>query len=109
VDHHEISVSRRIWLLAGSLLGPSTSKPAPGVTRVQLGAVTATTLSGGHFARPLDANSVCNATLTEVQHALREAALPTDLVDVPFPLMVDVGGQVVFPNAKIYAPTTEWE
>lgn len=83
-------------LLAACATAPSVSNPAAGVTRVQLGAVTAITLSDGSFTRPLDANFVRNAPLVEVQQALREAGLPTDRVEVPFmPLLVDVGGQRV--------------
>jgi glyoxylase-like metal-dependent hydrolase (beta-lactamase superfamily II) len=99
--------SRRSWLLTGVGLGlaawlaacataPSVSTPAAGVSRVSLGAVTATTISDGSFARPLDANFVRNAPLADVQQALRDAGLPTDRVDIPFtPLLVEVGGQRV--------------
>lgn len=98
---------RRSWLLAvvglglaalmsACATGPSVSTPAAGVARVGLGAVTAMTISDGSFSRPLDANFVRNAPLTDVQQALRDAGLPTDRVDVPFtPLLVDVGGQRV--------------
>jgi glyoxylase-like metal-dependent hydrolase (beta-lactamase superfamily II) len=96
---------RRSWMLATAGVGlaflmsacataPSATSPVAGVTRVNLGAVTATTLSDGTFARPLDANFVRNAPLADVQQALREAGLPTDKLDVPYvPLMVEVGGQ----------------
>lgn len=99
--------SRRAWrsavlglgmvaLLAACATGPSVSTPAAGVARVDLGAVTATTISDGSFSRPLDANFVRNAPLADVQQALRDASLPTDRVEVPFtPLLVDVGGQRV--------------
>lgn len=98
---------RRSWLLAvvglglaalmsACATGPSVSTPAAGVARVGLGVVTAMTISDGSFSRPLDANFVRNAPLTDVQQALRDAGLPTDRVDVPFtPLLVDVGGQRV--------------
>ena len=103
--------SRRSWLMAGAGLGlsallsacataPSVSTPAAGVTRVNLGAVTATTIADGSFSRPLDANFVRNASLADVQQALRDAGLPTDRVDVPFmPLVVDVGGERVLFDA----------
>lgn len=83
-------------LLSACAMAPSVSTPAAGVARVNLGAVTAMTISDGSFARPLDSNFVRNAPLGDVQQALREAGLPTDRVDVPFvPLLVDVGGQRV--------------
>lgn len=102
-----ISLSRRSCLRAGAGLGlaallpacatgPSVSKPLPGVARIGLGAVTATTFSDGYFSRPLDASFVRNAPLADVQQALRDAGLPTDRLEVPFvPLMVDAGGQRV--------------
>ncbi len=99
--------SRRSWfaaalglglaaLVSACATGPSVSRPAAGVARIDLGAVTATTISDGAFTRPLDANFVRNAPLADVQQALRDAGLPTDRVEVPFtPLLVDVGGQRV--------------
>ena len=117
-----MTLSRRFFLAAGagaglaSALGgcasssaPRVAAPAAGVTRVGLGSATATTLSDGFFARPLDANFVRNAPLAAVQAALAEAGLPTDKVEVPFnPLLVDVGGQrVLFDvgNGEFGAPT----
>lgn len=102
--------SRRSWLLAGAGLGlvallsgcatapstPTVSSPAPGVTRVNLGAVTATTFTDGYAMRTLDANFVRNAPLADVQKALQDAGLPTDRLQVPYtPVMVEMGGQRV--------------
>lgn len=100
-------LSRRSWLLAGAGLGlaavlsacataPMVSTPVAGVTRVNLGSVTATTISDGVATRTLDANFVRNVPFADVQQALRDANLPTDKLDVPFtPLVVDVGGERV--------------
>ncbi len=92
---------------AGS--GPSARSLAPGVTRVALGSVTATTIHDGVISRPLDANFVRNAPLAAVQEALRSAGLPTDKLEVPYnPLVVDVGSQrVLFDagNGEFGAPT----
>lgn len=84
-------------LVAACAGGPPASTPvAPGVARVSLGTVTAMTLTDGNFVRPLAAGFVRDVPLADVQAALKDAALPTDKVDVPFtPLLVDVGGQRV--------------
>ena len=137
---------------------------ASGVTRVELGGVTMTTVSDGHGSRALDGGFVRNAPLAEVQAALREAGLPEDRLTIPYTvLLADIGSQrvlfdtgngefgaatagkvlenmakagidpasvtavvishfhgdhinglrnkagaLVFPKAKIYVPTTEW-
>lgn len=157
--------------LAGGVLGgcattsaPTAKTMAPGVTGVDLGGVTVTMLSDGAAIRPLDANFVRNASLSDVQADLRAAGRPTDKLDVPFTAIVanigsqrvlfDAGngefgaatagklvenmnkagidpksitavvishfhgdhinglrnkaGEIVFPNAKIYVPTPEW-
>lgn len=120
--------SRRLFLARGASLGaavaasgvagcalpfggPGVAAPAAGVTRVSLGAVTATTVSDGFAARPLaDPEFVRNVPVATVRAALAEAGLPTDRVDVPFnPLIVDVGGQrVLFDvgNGEFGAPTS---
>ena len=117
-----MGLSRRGFLFSGASLGlaaaglsgcatggPRVSTLAPGVTRVQLGSVTATTITDGFFARPLDANFVRNAPLAAVQEALRSAGLPTDRVEVPFnPLLVESGAnKVLFDvgNGEFGAPT----
>jgi ribonuclease BN (tRNA processing enzyme) len=51
-------------------------------------------LSDGYGTRPLDANFVRNAPLTDVQAALRDTGLPTDRLNIPYTaLAVDVGPQ----------------
>lgn len=90
--------------------GPRVTVAAPGVTRVSLGSVTATTLTDGFANRPLEAGFVRNAPLSAVQAALAEAGLPTDRVEVPFtPLLVESGSQrVLFDvgNGEFGAPTS---
>ena len=92
------------WL-AGPLAGCASSPlrataVAPGVTRVNLGAVTVTSIADGSFSRALDAGFVKNAPLEQVQAALREAGLPTDKVDIPFnPLLVESGSQRILIDA----------
>jgi glyoxylase-like metal-dependent hydrolase (beta-lactamase superfamily II) len=119
-----MSLSRRSFLTAGATVGaawagaglsgcatsgPQVAAPAAGVLRVNLGAVTATTLHDGFVRRPLDANFVRNAPLAAVQAALAEAGLPTDALNVPYnPLLVSIGSQrVLFDagNGEFGAPT----
>ena len=119
-----MSFSRRGFLSVGASLGgalalgglagcassaPRVSAPAPGVTRVSLGSMTATTFSDGFVSRPLDANFVRNAPLAAVQQALRDAGLPTDRLEVPYnPLLIESGAQKVLfdaGNGEFGAPT----
>ncbi|MBK9363419.1 MAG: MBL fold metallo-hydrolase [Rubrivivax sp.] len=58
--------------------------PAAGVLRVQLGSMTATTVSDGIIQRPLAEGFVRNAPLAAVQQALKDAGLPTDQLTVPY-------------------------
>lgn len=110
-----MSMTRRQFLFTGAAIGTTwlggslagcagmssrVTTMAPGITRVDLGAVAVTMLSDGTFSRPLDAGFVRNAPLAEVQAALAAAGLPADRVEVPFtPLVVDVGGQRVLFDA----------
>ena len=106
-----MQLSRRGFLIAGAAFGaswvvgglggcasaaPRASRVAPGVTRLELGAVRVTMLSDGYAIRPLDANFVRNASLAEVQAALSDAGLPTDKLTIPYTIpYVEVGGQRV--------------
>ena len=89
-----------VWML-GLLSGcaspaPKMASVANGVKRVDLGSVTITMVSDGHGSRALDANFVRNATLAEVQMALREAGLPEDRLMIPYAvLLADIGSQRV--------------
>ena len=121
-----MSLSRRFFLAAGasaagaSLYGcsglaltssaPVVSTLAPGVARVRFGNATITSLPDGFVDRPLVEGFVRNATLPQVQAALKDAGLPTDKVTVPFtPFLVQVGGRnVIFDggNGTFGAPTS---
>ncbi len=90
--------------LAGCATGGSAStvvtSPAAGVTRVQLGALSVTSLTDGFVLRPLAANFVRNAPLEAVQATLREQGLPTDNLNVPYvPLVVQAGNERVLFDA----------
>jgi glyoxylase-like metal-dependent hydrolase (beta-lactamase superfamily II) len=121
-----MSLSRRFFLAAGasaagaSLYGcsglaltpsaPVVSTLAPGVARVRFGNATITSLPDGFVDRPLVEGFVRNATLPQVQAALKDAGLPTDKVTVPFtPFLVQMGGRnVLFDggNGTFGAPTS---
>ena len=120
-----MSLSRRHFLTAGTSLGalfaagglagcassaPRVAMPAPGVARVQLGAVGAATVTDGFAQRPLAESFVRNAPLAAVQQALKDAGLPTDQITIPFtPMVLDVGGQRVLVdtgNGEFGAPTS---
>ena len=106
-----MSMSRRKFLATGSAFGaawlgtslggcaasaPRATSLASGVTRVNLGPVTVTMLADGYGSRPLDANFVRNASLADVQAALRDAGLPTDRLEITYTIpVVDIGSQRV--------------
>ena len=106
-----MSMSRRKFLAAGAAFGaacigaslggcagpePRAIAVASGATRVGLGPLTVTMLSDGYGTRPLDANFVRNAPLSEVQAALRDAGLPGDSLNIPYTALVaDIGSQRV--------------
>ena len=120
-----MSLTRRSFLAAGaagattSLFGcssvplppaaPVVTTLAPGVARVRFGNATITSLPDGFVERPLTEGFVRNATLPQVQAALKDAGLPTDKVTVPFtPFLVQIGGRnVLFDggNGTFGAPT----
>jgi glyoxylase-like metal-dependent hydrolase (beta-lactamase superfamily II) len=107
-----MSVSRREFLAASAAFGAATmaggllggcaaplaraTPVADGVTRVGFDSFSLTTLSDGYGTRALDANFVRNASLADVQAALRDAGLPTDKINIPYTAFVaDVGPQRV--------------
>ena len=110
-----MSMTRRGFLAAGAAVGaawmtgtlaapggavPRAVPVAPGVTRVELGAASATMINDGVFSRPLADGFVRNVPLAEVQAALQAAGLPTDRLEIPFtPLIVDINGQRVLFDA----------
>ncbi len=79
---------------------PVTSSVAPGAFRVRIGTATVTAVNDGAWTSPLAAGFVRNATLAQVQQALREAGLPTDQLTIPFtPFVVEHGGRRVLMDA----------
>lgn len=98
--------SRRQFIRAGLGLAAATSMPlvagcavpaaptpvassvAPGAFRTRVGAATVTAVSDGAASAPLADGFVRNATLAQVQQALREAGLPDDRLTIPFTAFV---------------------
>ena len=87
-----------------------TSQQAPGFYRYKIGDIEATAINDGFWARPLDQSFVRNAPLPEVQKALQDAFLPTNVVPIPFTTTVlNMGGSLVLidtGNGDAGAPTS---
>ncbi|MCO5108549.1 MAG: MBL fold metallo-hydrolase [Burkholderiaceae bacterium] len=88
---------------------PVASSVAPGAFRARVGAATITAVSDGEASFPLADGFVRNATLGQVQRALREAGLPEDRLAIPFTAFVveHVGRRVLMDagNGQFGAPT----
>jgi glyoxylase-like metal-dependent hydrolase (beta-lactamase superfamily II) len=99
--------------LAGCATGaanPAARALAPGVLQVDLGGVLATAVSDGSLQRPVAEGFVRNASVAQVQAALRDAGLPTDQITFPYiPLLIETGGRRILidaGNGEFSAPTT---
>ena len=100
-------MDRRGFLAAGAALaatglagcatpagGLAVPRAVPGVSTHRLGSWQVTSISDGHFERPLAAGFVRNASLDQVRQALAAAGLPTDKVTIPLnPFLLDTGRQ----------------
>lgn len=88
---------------------PVASSVAPGAFRARIGAATITAVSDGTASSPLAEGFVRNATLPQVQQALRDAGLPTDRLTIPFTaFVVEHDGRRVLMdagNGQFGAPT----
>lgn len=88
---------------------PVASSVAPGAFRARIGAATVTAVSDGTASSPLAEGFVRNATLPQVQQALRDAGLPTDRLTIPFTaFVVEHDGRRVLMdagNGQFGAPT----
>ncbi len=79
---------------ATSASGPAAPRAVPGVSTHRLGNWQVTSISDGHFERPLADGFVRNASLDQVRQALAAAGLPTDKVTIPLnPFLLDTGRQ----------------
>jgi glyoxylase-like metal-dependent hydrolase (beta-lactamase superfamily II) len=95
---------------AGQPETPAAGQQAPGFYRYKVGDIEATAINDGFWARPLDQNFVRNAQLADVQKALQDAFLPTNVVPIPFTTTVlNAGGRLVLidtGNGDSGAPTS---
>jgi glyoxylase-like metal-dependent hydrolase (beta-lactamase superfamily II) len=89
---------------------PSGTRVSEGVYRTRVGSATVTAIADGVAVRPLADGFVRNASLAQVQQALREANLPTDKVTIPFTaFVVELDGKRVLidaGNGQFGAPTS---
>jgi glyoxylase-like metal-dependent hydrolase (beta-lactamase superfamily II) len=97
-------------IVAGQPETPVAGQQAPGFYRYKVGDIEATAINDGFWARPLDASFVRNAPLPEVQKALQDSFLPTNVVPIPFTTTVlSMSGRLVLidtGNGDSGAPTS---
>jgi glyoxylase-like metal-dependent hydrolase (beta-lactamase superfamily II) len=94
----------------GQSEAPTAGQQAPGFYRYKIGDIEATAINDGFWARPLDQSFVRNAPLPDVQKALQDAFLPTNVIPIPFTTTVlNTGGRLVLidtGNGDSGAPTS---
>lgn len=75
---------------------PPAGKQAPGWYRYKVGDFEVTIISDGVWHRKLEGATVPNASLADVQQALADAFLPTDILPYPFNLtVINTGSKLV--------------
>lgn len=75
---------------------PQSGQQGPGFYRFKVGDYEVTAINDGTWYRKLDPAFVRNADLADVQKALSDAFLPTDVVPIPFTtLMVNTGSKLI--------------
>lgn len=81
---------------AARAAAPQSGQQGPGFYRFKIGDYEVTAINDGTWYRKLDASFVRNAELPDVQKALADAFLPTDVVPIPFTtLMVNTGSKLI--------------
>jgi glyoxylase-like metal-dependent hydrolase (beta-lactamase superfamily II) len=89
---------------------PKAGKQAPGFYRYKLGDFEITVVNDGIWLRKLEAGTVPNAPLADVQRALSEAFQPNDVVQIPFsPIVVNTGAKLVMLDTSVggrFVPTS---
>ena len=82
--------------LAARAAAPQSGQQGPGFYRFKVGNYEVTAVNDGTWYRKLDPTFVRNAELADVQKALSDAFLPTDVVPIPFTtLVVNTGSKLV--------------
>ena len=75
---------------------PQSGQQGPAFYRFKIGDYEVTAINDGTWYRKLDPSFVRNAALPDVQKALSDAFLPTDVVPIPFTtLMVNTGSKLI--------------
>jgi glyoxylase-like metal-dependent hydrolase (beta-lactamase superfamily II) len=75
---------------------PQSGQQGPGFYRFKVGDYEVTAINDGTWYRKLDPTFVRNAELPDVQKALADAFLPTDVVPIPFTtLVVNTGSKLI--------------
>ena len=75
---------------------PQSGQQGPGFYRFKVGSFEVTAVNDGTWFRKLDDKFVRNAQLADVQKALSDAFLPTDVMPIPFTtLIVNTGSKVI--------------
>ncbi len=75
---------------------PQSGQQGPGFYRFKIGDYEVTAVNDGTWYRKLDPSFVRNADFPDVQKALADAFLPTDVVPIPFTtLMVNTGSKLI--------------
>lgn len=81
---------------AARAAAPQSGQQGPGYYRFKVGDFEVTAINDGTWYRKLDPTFVRNADFGDVQKALADAFLPTDVVPIPFTtLMVNTGSKLV--------------
>ncbi|MGE3987920.1 MBL fold metallo-hydrolase [Pseudorhodoplanes sp.] len=81
---------------AAHAAAPQSGQQGPGFYRFKIGNYEVTAINDGTWYRKLDASFVRNAALPDVQKALADAFLPTDVVPIPFTtLVVNTGSKLI--------------
>jgi glyoxylase-like metal-dependent hydrolase (beta-lactamase superfamily II) len=89
---------------------PKIGKQAPGYYRYKVGDFEITVIQDGVWLRKLEASTVPNVAVADVQRALTEAFQPADVVSIPFsPIVVNTGSKLVMLDTSVggrFVPTT---
>lgn len=110
-EGHDMKLNRREIMAGTALAGVASTLPAAaiatsaqaaemgkpaGVFEYKVGDITCTRLNDGVWNMELTDEFVKNASLAEMQDALKRALLPTDTLGIPFtPMAVNTGSKLV--------------
>jgi glyoxylase-like metal-dependent hydrolase (beta-lactamase superfamily II) len=85
-----------LGLPSAQAAAPAAGKQGPGFYRFKIGDFELTAVNDGTWYRPLDDKFVRNAPLPDVQKALSDMFLPTNVLPIPFTaLIVNTGSRLI--------------